>query len=262
MSPTEDELRAALHDGEGAGLDPETVLHRARAQGAALRDRRVRVASVAAIAAVVAGIGVTGGVVLSHGSRSHSGDSAGQAAKAAAGNGAAGNGAATNGAGTAEPHSNLALAACPDTLPADTTRGPAPVPGATFFTRPVATITVCAYPSTGGAVIRDGGSAFSVTLSGADATALSSSIEHAPTKLDPRPCPLYLNASARTLLMVPIATDGTPLPDVTTTALQNPCNAPITNGQTIRYNWTPPASLTSFLARLGQLTATASPSHS
>ncbi len=67
MSPNEFQLRAALRDGEGEHLDPDTVVARARAVTRARRDRRVRYLSVAAVVAVVGGIGTVAGVALSGG---------------------------------------------------------------------------------------------------------------------------------------------------------------------------------------------------
>lgn len=58
MSPSEDELRAALHAGEGAGVDADAAIMRARATR---RTRRIRFAGVAAAVLVVGGVaaGVT-----------------------------------------------------------------------------------------------------------------------------------------------------------------------------------------------------------
>jgi hypothetical protein len=56
VSPSESQLRAALHDGEGDGIDPGRVIARAEA---IRRRRRVRIASVAGTVAAVAAIAVT-----------------------------------------------------------------------------------------------------------------------------------------------------------------------------------------------------------
>jgi hypothetical protein len=210
---------------------------------------------VAAVVAVVGGLGVGGGIVFTrqsgtHSSTAHSDGTAAGAPKAANGGGA---GASSYGA-----------AGCPATLPQDNTRGPAPSPTATFFTRPVASIVVCAYSAGGAVVVGTDGTVISELFDSAGAAALAGSIEHASTTLLARPCPLY-RTNQPTLLMIPTATDGTALPDVTTTVLQNPCNASITNGSAERYNWTPPALLQAFVARLAQAQqtpATSGPSHS
>jgi hypothetical protein len=62
MSPSESQLRAALHHGEGEPVDAGAVIARARA---ARHDRRVRMASVAAAVAIVGAVGTGGGLLLS-----------------------------------------------------------------------------------------------------------------------------------------------------------------------------------------------------
>lgn len=247
MSPTEDELRAALRSDEGQALDPDTVIRRARAHGASLREQRIRIASAAAVVVVVAGLGVGGGFVLGRHTESHtsSGISAGSA-----GGGDGGTGGAMD-----KANPTFSSPGCPSTLPQDTT-AQGPNPRATFFTKPVAQILVCAY-AIDDVLITGADGPITTTLTGAAATALANSIEHAAQTQLARPCPLY-RTTQPTLLMKPTATDGTPLPNVTTTVLQNPCNATITNGAAVRYNWLPTA-LGDYIARLGKAVATPTP---
>ena len=252
MSPTEDELRAALRTGEGGGLDPDIVIVRARAHGARLHERRIRIASAAAVVAVVAGLGVGGGLILGRQSQSHS-SSARTAGSATVGEGA---GNANGGAsGSTDKSSPTFSVGCPQTLPVQATQQD-PNPRAQFFAKPVDRFVVCAY-ATNGAVVTDAGAPITTTLTGTDAAALANSIEHASRTQLARPCPLY-RTDRPTLLLQPTATDGTDLPDVTTTVLQNPCNATITNGDAIRYNWLPTA-LSTYIAQLAKAVPTPSP---
>src|SRR5439155_8122953 len=65
MSPSESDLRAALHDGEGGNLDVDQLILGARAHAA---QRRMRLLSTAAVVAVVASAGVGGAALLRSGS--------------------------------------------------------------------------------------------------------------------------------------------------------------------------------------------------
>ena len=238
MSPSESELRAALRAGQGEALDTERVISRAQV---ARRQRQVRYASVAAVTAIVAGVGVAAGIALSGGDRpalnTVAGGSAGSAAAAPR---AAG--------GVLSPSGTMAAMQCPAILPVLRT-APAYAP-APLMPEPVASITVCLYAETGGPPLRDrGGATITESIGGEQATTLAESLNNASTVKQGRMCPLYRTANGRTLLMTGIRADGTELPPVEASVLQNPCGQAVTNGTAVRYDWAPPSLLTSFLSR-------------
>ena len=239
MSPTEDELRAALHLGEGDALDADGVIRRAQAQGAAIRDRRVRLASAAAVVAVVAGLGVGGGLILSRGSQTHSADrnAMNVPAPSAGGGKAAGNA----GGGTSS-----AAAACPDAPPSPTTP---PQGVASLFPGSVNIISVCLYSRAAQLEPKVATNPQpNLVILGADVQRLVTSIDAASTVRQALPCPLYRTAAVD-LVLIGVRPDGTALPPVVTQYRQNPCNLAITNGTAIRYNWPPPAWFASELDR-------------
>ena len=232
MSPTEDELRAALHLGEGDALDADRVIRRAQAHGAAIRERRVRLASAAAVVAVVAGLGVGGGLILSRGSQTHSADrNAMNVPAPSAGEGKA--------AGNAGGGTSSAAAACPNTPPSPTT----PTQGAaSLFPGSVNIISVCLYSRAAQLEPKVATNPQpNLVISGADVQRLVTSINSASTVRQALPCPLYRTAAAVDLVLIGVQPDATALPPVVTQYRQNPCNLAITNGTAVRYNWPPPA---------------------
>jgi hypothetical protein len=254
MSPNEFQLRAALREGEGDGVNAAEVIARAHE----LRQhRRVRYTSVAAIAVVVTGIGVGGGLALNASSsdqRSGSSLSRNAAGGSAAANpttpGASqsqGSSGYSVGAGRVDTRASAAAVPCPAALPQ--LAPPASGGGDPLFAGPVAAVKICAYPQAGGAPVtgRDG-TPVSTVLTGAQATALAASLNGATKSRTPSPCPLYRTADGRALVFYAVSPDGSTLPPVTATVAQNPCNLPVTNGRAVRYNWTPPAYLGTFIA--------------
>ncbi|MDT4945819.1 MAG: hypothetical protein QOH14_2552 [Pseudonocardiales bacterium] len=249
MSPNEFQLRAALREGEGDGVNAAEVIARAHE----LRQhRRVRYTSVAAIAVVVTGIGVGGGLALNSSSNDKSSSSS--LSRNAAGGSAAASPAAP-GASRSQGSSgysvdtgaSAAAVSCPAALPQ--IAPPASGGGGALFAGPVGAVKICAYPQAGGApVIGRNGTPVSTVLSGAQATALVASLNGASTSRTTSPCPLYRTADGRALVFYAVSPDGSALPPVSATVAQNPCNLPATNGLAVRYNWTPPAYLDTFVA--------------
>jgi hypothetical protein len=254
VSPNEFQLRAALREGEGDGVNAAEVIARAHE----LRQRRrVRYTSVAAIAVVVTGIGVAGGLALNSSGSDKSSSSA-VSQNAAGGSAAAtpaapstsqsqgANGYAVNGAPPGSAASAAAVP-CPAALPQ--LAPPASGGGGALFAGPVTAVKICAYPQAGGAAVtgRDG-KPVSTVLTGAQAATLAASLNGASKSRTPAPCPLYRTADGRALVLYAVSPDGSALPPVTATVAQNPCNLPVTNGRAVRYNWTPPAYLDPFVA--------------
>jgi hypothetical protein len=258
MSPNEFQLRAALRDGEGEHLDPDTVIARARAVTRARRDRRVRYLSVAAVVAVVGGIGTAAGIGLSGGGE-HRNSGAGSAQQmSTTGGGAVGGQKNPEKRAMAPgPLARAAAVACPATAPPSVlpvsggnVTGHS-VPGASLFSGAVEAIKICAYQQQSRApIVGADGQPMNTVLTGARATQLAASLDGAPKTRPSRPCPMYLSAEGKTLVIIGISTSGKPMRPITAVVAQNPCNQPVSNGRQVRYNWSAPASLNTFIAKL------------
>lgn len=274
MSPNEFDLRAALHHGEGDGVDPDRVIGRAVAQRQARRARLARSGSIAAVVAVVAGLGIGAAYGL-HGNgggsnsaaqgsagtanattaagpagtapaaTSPAGPAAGTRAGKPAGSAAVDHsgstaGSASTGAGSARSGraaADAARVACPATPPVLTTNLPSSaLQHASLFSGPVEAVVACVYApaSSTSATVRH-------AFLGSDATAIANSIEAASSTPPRMPCPMYRIGNTRTLVLIGVDASGNAMAPISTQLGQNPCDLPITNGKAVRYDWTPPA---------------------
>jgi hypothetical protein len=256
MSPNEFQLRAALRDGEGEHLDPDTVISRARAATQLRRDRRVRYFSVAAVVAVVGGIGTAAGITLSgDGSGGHTSS---EAAKPMSVTGTASPGPASGGADrpiAPGPTAAAAAVPCPATAPALKPPGGGASTqvdaDGSLFSAPVAAIKICAYQQQSRVPIKDSdGRTMNTVLTRAAATDLAASLDAAPKSRPRTPCPMYLSAEGKILVIIGVSMSGQPMAPVTAVVAQNPCGQAVTNGTAVRYNWTAPNGLARFIARL------------
>lgn len=269
MSPTEFDLRAALRDGEGDGLDVDRVV----ADGHARRARRrVQLLSTAAVVTLVAVVGTGGALIGGGSSGNNSSDSlavknasgaASQNQRAAAPNdksAATTTRAAAGGSAKAPGIADRAAAvACPTSLPRRLLPGGGS-PGqfgadGPLFADPVDSIVVCSY---GSAVRTTGGlTPARLVLTGQNAMKLASSLEHAsktPLKL---PCPEIRTTDQRALAIIGVTAAGKTMPAITTTLTD--CNSPVTNGTAVRYNWNPPPNLGTVLRTLTPRPAASGP---
>ncbi|WP_375491619.1 hypothetical protein [uncultured Jatrophihabitans sp.] len=256
MSPSENDLRAALRRGEGDATQDVDVDRLVAAGRDRATQRRVRLLSGAAVVLVVAAAG-TGGALIWGGS-----DSAQQTSGASAGKAA---GSRAGGATQAAPATGAAAGACPAAAPARVAprpgaanpggltpgagggTGQAAGAGGALFAKPVARLVVCAYPEgSSPAAQRPAG----ITLTGAQADTLRTSLEDAAKTRPTGACPLLVRADERQLAIVGVTADGTKLPVVTTTVNAVSCRVVVTNGTAVRYGWTPPASLGPLVAHL------------
>jgi hypothetical protein len=259
MTPTEDQLRAALRRGEGEHLDVDGLLRHAAATRHA---RRVRMGAAAAAALAVAGIGIGSVVAFGDDGRQQPVAGSGSPARAtddrpssALPTSTSAHGSPTSSPSTGPQHPS---GACPPVLPRVTVPGgeSAAVAHGPLFAQPVAAVTVCAYFSATGDPVTAGGATVSVRLTGADATMLAASLERASTtRLEGGLCPDMIALSARTLAVFGVSTDGTALRPVSI-PIDRPysCNPPVTNGVAVRFNWVPDPVLGPYLVKLQQTT--------
>jgi hypothetical protein len=265
MAPSEFDLRAALRDGEGEGINPDNVIfaverHRAR--------RRAALLTAATVVALVGG-GAAGISQLSGGSEA-GGSNAGDAMSALrAGAGAISgrgpqHGTERSAAGLPVPRASLPLdqkltsIACPTGAPTySVPQAPQRRDAATpLFTNAVAAVVVCSYGTTfgptSGSTTRQPGR---LTLAGGKAAALARSMEKASR--DPKlSCAAHAPARAQ-YAIIAVSPSGDPAGP--TVSAQTGCNGVVTNGTALRFNWSPPPDIA---ARLEALNARAGPSAS
>lgn len=258
MAPSEFELRAALHDGEGEGVNAGRVIARARAVRA---TRRTRWATAAASVAVVGALG-TGIGALAHYGGSESAGSASSAGGANAADSAAGAEAgAPAGAAAPQPVAPSAdgakapshgltqggfgseMGMCPPEPPS--VRVPEPgSPGTSgpLFTRRVTSVTVCGFRAkrAGGSPVFEKG----VVLTTAPARQLADSLDAASSEFHEVPCPPEQYATRLVVYARSGAHRAAPV------LVDLACGVSLTNGAAARYDWTPPADLAAKLDAL------------
>jgi hypothetical protein len=237
MSPSEFDLRAALHEGEGDPIDIGQLIAGAEARRA---QRRVRIQSAAAVAAIVAVVGFGGSLLWRSGGGHNSASSGQTQLSRPALHSEPANGSARG------PAAAASAAGCPDTFPRyELPGGGSPGQfGSTgpLFDKPVSSVLVCSY---GVAAPRasSAGAPNAVRLTGANASELVNSLEHASTILKRANCPLLENTGQADVAMIGFTADGRKVATVTATLTVPPCNVEVSNGTAIRYDWQPPTAV-------------------
>jgi hypothetical protein len=257
MSPSESDLRAALRHGEDGGfqVNADAIMH----EGQAIRGRRVRILSGTAAAVLVAA-----GAVGLAATRGGNGGATSNAADKAAGGGRGALHGTPDLARTVPPAAPApskavpgpgggtqvtAGAQCPASAPHLLTPGGGGTgqfgADGALFAKPVKTLVVCSYATTVGSAPGR------LVLSDRAATAVVSSMESArPEPTAPTPCDPGPTSTTRLLDFIGVTSTGSALPPVTATLTFPTCNVRVTNGTAVRYNWSPPASLTDQLRGL------------
>jgi hypothetical protein len=255
MSPSEFDLRAALHDGEGDHVNVDQLVLAARA-GAA--SRRARLLSTAAIVAVVAGAGVGGALLASSGNDSRlantqaGGGVYGRAATAPPHEALGGAGTAGQGGAPVPAPVYGALSGAGSRCPpaADATLRPAAAKldaDAPLFSRPVSTLLVCSYQLATRA--KSAASPTSVTLHGADARLVTASLEGAAKTPPTGRCPDIRSATQRNLVFQAFSPSGASAGEVTVSLAFSPCEVRVTSDNAVRYAWVPSEAVARLLAR-------------
>lgn len=267
MSPTEFDLRAALHDGEGDEPNVDQLILHGRARVA---QRRVRVLSTAAAVAVVAGLG-TGIAVLANGN----GNAGNSTSNAEAGVGTAATrpgtafGAASS-AGAPQAAAPAASAAISDRglaaslavrCPASLPRYAVPGGGGTgqfggdgpLFSKAVHAVVVCGYGTTNDTASGSTARPARLELRDVAATRLAASLSAASTTpLAGARCPN--SASTYNFAIIGLTSDGARAGTVTAELTTPGCNGQVTNGTAVRYGWSPPAEVRDRLLALSRRT--------
>jgi hypothetical protein len=265
MSPTEHDLRGALHDGEGDGTAAVDVDRLISAANARRAQRRVRVGGALTAAALVV-VGATAIVALRGGDSSVSGDSAysarsgGSSVRGAAGGAAASSVASAPsvapGVSSANPSAAAGATAvrCPASLPRPLLPGGGSPgqfgSGGALFAQPVASVVVCGYGTRAQALDQTSPPAPTrLVLAGAQAQELADSLENAD-KNRAHVCPTTHAATADEFALYGLTATGQQLRGVTVSLTSPTCQSMITNGTAVRYAWSPPAELRSALRKL------------
>jgi hypothetical protein len=261
MSPNEFDLRAALHDGDDgdSALDVDQLIHSARTHAA---QRRVRLISGAAIAAVVAGI-ATGGTLLatsgngpSHTGAERAAGSAGQHSERVLSGGGGGVHASASRPAPARAAKSAArsVVAASEPRPAGSVRCPSRLPqhllpgggsagqfgaGGPLFSKPVVATVVCSYGSAMQPPGRREHPARLVLTDGA-AKRLAASLENAPKSRPQVMCPDIRGMNDHSIAIIGVTAGGAKVGTVTTTIGASQCDVMATNGTAVRYDWTPP----------------------
>lgn len=258
MSPTEFDLRRALSDGEGDGVDAGLIIFAARE-----RRARRRHAMLSAAAAVIVVGGIAGGIAALAGNSTDTGSASAAGSNSyapnsvkapLAGNSSEGGGAdvasSTAGSsamkpqGTATNGFTCARRPLHLTLPG---RGTPPQLGATgdLLTGPVQSYRVCLTPFRMmlAQATPQSRPPLRFTVTGAAADALTASIQNASRTPKNLPCPDIRTAESVVITIVPVSPSGkAEQPLVVSTPLPT-CNTVITNGSSVRYDWQMPRRL-------------------
>ncbi len=254
MSPSEEDLRAALRRGEGDPVDVDGIVAAGDAQR---RRRRTRVLSTAASVVAVGGVAALVGVLAATGGSQHTSVAVhGARGDATAPTSGPSHGTAPAGVfpqsptSTAQPGSagSPASLACPASYPARLLPGGGSPgqfgAGSPLFARPAATIVVCAYGDSA-----DAGSSRApgrLVLTGTDATRLQQSLEKASTDAPSCPPPPPGTVTPR-YAFIPIDASDNRMALISGTS---GCTGQVTNGTAVRFWWEPPAGLARTLAAL------------
>jgi hypothetical protein len=234
VSPNEAQLRAALHHGEGEGLDAGSLISHAVG---VRRERRRRMTAIAGGVTVVAvvGLGATALGTLGHGTKGGGGSSsaANGDSRMQPGGGAAG-GAARSSAGGSGMHTDAAGLHCPATpdtfyLPGGGGSGQF---GATdpLFARPVTRMKVCGYALTG--MIR--GAPASLAVGSPDAGQIADALNAAASTPPPsHKCPDNTASPSGRIEILAVDATGKKLDPVVLTVSCPATRA--TNGTAVRY---------------------------
>lgn len=245
MSPSEHELRAALRDGEGDGVDAGAVIAHARA---VRHTRRVRLASLAAAVVAVGAVGTGGALLAGHSSTSQN-KAASSPLLGVVQGAASSEPAVAAPARSASAHGGASSPGAVDRCPAALPQLAIPGGGGTgqfggsdpLFAGAVVSLDVCGYraqTAAGTMALRD-----SITLSDGQARELVGSLNAASTK--PREL-LCVHGPARALAIY-ARTASSDLPVVT---VHLDCRGMSTNGTAVRYGWQPPPDLAAIVNTL------------
>ncbi len=189
MSPSESQLRAALHDGDGAGLNPDTVISRARHT----RQRRRR--TIAAATGSVAGVLAVGAIVsvVTIAASNDSGSSAASGAQPASG-------ALPNRSAAPGETAACSAAARPVQLPAGSAAASAPL-----FPAPVSALQICVYQQAPASGAASTSISIQYSLAGSPAQAVADRFNRLPASPSNLPCTAELGP---TVVLIATQADG------------------------------------------------------
>lgn len=248
MSPSESQLRAALHDGEGDSPDANAVISHALR----LRyERRMRFTAIAGGAAAAAVVGVGASVLIATGGNGNDGaggssadkaggrvgslpSGAGRSALSPAGGRTLPHGASSSDAGalsgndTSEFAAKLRCPAVPDRFLLAGGGGTGQFGSSgPLFTATVTAMKICVYPA------RTGATARSIVLSNPGAAQFADALEKSPAVRGDAGCPANTDFVGGTIEILGVDGRGRPLEPVVITV--QCASSQATNGKAVRY---------------------------
>ena len=264
MSPSESDLRAALHDGEGGSPNVDLVIMKAEVRAA---QRRTRLLSAAIVVGVVASAGVGIGFLSSH---SNQDEKSAMEARGSAAVPAAPRASVTAGSAGGAVGSNTGAYAsagnCPGNAYTSMSADSTATSGAhlSMFSTRVSTVVLCAYNALDAKQPEQRRAATQpdkVVLHGAQASQLVQSLKQAPKTRPTDPCPMVRTVSRP--LVIYAYTPAGAVAGIATTDLGVPvCNVVSFSNRDVRYNWTAPFDLAPIMGSLAPVSApTAQPTH-
>lgn len=250
MSPSEADLRAALREGEGDGVDANDIIWSVRHT----RARRRSMLLSAAAAVIVVAATAAGVTALVRGAGSPNGSSGAAAQGNGGGNAAAGSSSTSVPArthpqpaipgGAREPGMQIAPRCGAFGGPASPGRARASgslVPG------PVRAFVVCAYSNF---PTRSAAMAPQVRITGPAARQIAESLRKL-TATWPPDCPQVSSTGNTAINLLPISSTGRQLPDITVKIGLPACGTTVTNGWITRYGWRLPPRVEALLPHAG-----------
>ena len=255
MSPSEADLRAALREGEGDGVDANDIIWSVRHT----RARRRSMLLSAAAAVIVVAATAAGVTALVHGAGSPNGASG----AAAQGNGNGGGTAAAGSSSTSVPARTHPQPALPgggarepgmEIAPRCGVLGGPASPGrarasGSLVPGPVREFFVCAYsnfPPPSPAMPPH------VRITGPAARQIAESLRKLTANSMPPDCPEVSSSGNTAINLLPISPTGRQLPDITVKIGLPACATTVTNGPITRYGWRLPPSVKALLPRPGE----------
>ena len=247
MSPSEADLRAALRDGEGDGVDPYDIISNVRHARARRRSMLLSAAAAVVVAGTVAGV-----TALVHGTGPGSPSSATANGAATHGSMSGGGSTAASSRPAAEKPSRPGLGREPgmQIAPVCGPAGASPADRAHSFgsllAGPVDEFVVCAHSI---AAAPPTSVAHQVRITGQAAGLLAESIRNLTATSMPPGCPQVMSTGNPALDIVPITRAGKYLPTLTARIGLPVCSTTVTNGRITRYDWHIPPRVAALLPR-------------
>jgi hypothetical protein len=247
VSPSEADLRAALREGEGDGVDPHDIIFAVRQARA--RRRTVLLSAAAAVVFVggaAAGVSALVNAGSPNGSGTNSVVGASENAAAASGPHRAPQASANQAHNPPlEPGFDISTACAKPAAASPTGSGSSADRSGQLLPGPVQRFIVCTYANFAGP--QSTASAQPVVVTGPAASSLARSLRTATATAIPPRCPMVASTGNIALRLIPVAPGNRRLPPLIATVGLPACASNVSNGVIIRYGWRLPPDVRALL---------------